>query len=633
MTRTSLLILLLLSACKGCGQAVDSGAATTIVADEPCRDTDPERQLWWGDLHVHTDLSFDAWVYDVRLDPDQAWAFAKGETVMGPPLDEAGLGTVPLRLERPLDFAALTDHAEYLAEIRGCTEAGSAIYESSTCVLYRQANTNSIQLFGISLANPNPSRSDDLCGGDFDCAAVAGDVWTQVREAATRADDPTEDCGFTAFVAYEWTGATNLSNLHRNVIFRDARVPDLPTTYFEAPSAELLWTALERDCLDAGTGCDLIVIPHNSNLSNGQMFTWEQPTAEEAARRAALEPLIEIYQHKGDSECRDDLGGAVTEPDEWCGFEKYGRDAFEDCGDSPGSGGMVGSGCASSKDFLRGILVEGLQIERQVGQNPYRLGVVASTDTHAGTPGRVEEAEYTGHLGAAEDDPSERLGEPGLVPGGYIDSPGGVVGVWAEENSRDSVFDALRRREVYGTSGPRIALRFFGGRDFDSGLCADPDLVAQADASGVPMGGQLPAGDGAPTFVVQALADPGTDGAPGMPLQRIQIVKGTVDEAGEARLTVYEVAGGDDGAIVDETTCVPSPAGQPELCALWSDPDYDPSARSFWYVRVLEDPVCRWSWRDCLALEAAGEPMPDFCADPLQPRTIQERAWSSPIWD
>jgi len=279
---------------------------------------------------------------------------------------------------------------------------------------------------------------------------------------------------------------------------------------------------------------------------------------------------------------------------------------------------------------VRGALLEGLLEDARLGVNPFRLGMLASTDTHNGTPGAVAEDRFIGHRGTDDDTPAKQLGPGSLYPGGIIFSPGGLAGVWAEENSRASLFDAFRRRETFGTSGPRIAVRFFGGFGLGAGLCDDPDMVRKAYAMGVAMGGTLGPGNGAPSFLVSALRDAGTATRPGTPLQRIQIIKGWI-EGGERHEQVYDVAGdAQNGATVDDTTCVTSGPGADALCGAWTDPAFDPSEHAFYYARVLENPSCRWSTYTCNALPP--DERPASCTDPAVPRTIQERAWTSPIW-
>jgi len=344
--------------------------------------------------------------------------------------------------------------------------------------------------------------------------------------------------------------------------------------------------------------------------------------------------LVEVMQHKGDGECIPGLSGILGEPDEFCQFEKMQLQPISDCGDDTSSGAMIGLGCTSRTDYLRGTLLEGLVQEQELGVNPYRLGVIGSTDTHLGTPGLVDERNFQGHTGAPEDTPAERLANPNLRPVGVLTNPGGLMAVWSESNDRDALFSSMRRRETYGTSGPRIAVRFFGGWDFSEDICDEATLVEDGYAQGVPMGAVLPSpstGDDAPVFVVQAFADAGTEEAPGVDLQRIQIVKGWLDESGERNQRVFDVAGGDNDASVDLTTCAPQGDGASSLCARWVDPDYNPDLPAFWYVRVLENPSCRWSAWECLSIPV--EDRPPGCEDPDVPWTIQERAWSSPIWN
>lgn len=619
----------------------DAGLVHYTEAREPCADRNPLRNVYYGDLHVHTGNSFDAWVFEVRTYAAEAYRFARGEPIALPPLDDAGRGTQTLRLDRPLDFAAVTDHSEYLAEIAACTTRGAAGYDSATCVGYRAAENDSIYQFGWRITRPDPQRFPDLCrDGVLNCRGdLARDVWQRIQDAAEAAYDRTAACGFTTFVAYEYSGAPNLSNLHRNVIFRNAEVPDLPLSFFEAPAPEDLWAHLRQDCLDRDDGCDVLAIPHNSNWSNGNLFSLtyggaETPAAqrEAAALRARLEPVVEIVQHKGDSECSNGFAALMGAPDELCDFEKLRDPGFADCGEGTGRGAMAGVGCVSAYDFVRNALKRGLAEWQRLGVDPFHLGIIGSTDTHNGTPGAVEEADYLGHWGDNEDEPAERLGPGGVTPGGVRFGPGGLAAVWAVENSRDAIFEALRRREVFGTSGPRIAVRMFAGWDLPEDLCDAPGLVATGYARGVPMGADLPPPSaGAPRLVVQAMRDPGTAERPGTPLQRIQIIKGWVDAEGGLHERVYEVAGdADGGAGVDPDTCALRGDGFDTLCASWRDPDFDPALPAFYYARVVENPSCRWNAWACNRLEPASRPA--SCTDPATPKTVQERAWTSPIW-
>lgn len=621
-----------------------------VEAREPCAAADPLRRLFFGDLHIHTSYSFDAHAFDVRHTPDDAYRFARGAALRLPPLGPDGEGTQTVQLSRPLDFAAVTDHSEFLGEVEACSLPGSDTYDSAACRSYRQGGGPAIAAMGLVLAFSDPQRNPDICGEDGRvCGNLSGQVWGRVQQAAAAAYDRSAACRFTSFVAYEYSAAPGLSTMHRNVIFRNDRVPP-PITTFEQPTAEGLWRELSTRCQGAGTGCDVLAIPHNPNESNGRMFRLEYPEGasldeqrQQARARAAMEPLVEVYQHKGDSECANALAGPLGAPDEACDFEKPRR-KIVDCGDAIGTGGTMRSGCLARSDFVRYALLDGLREEIRLGENPLRLGLIASTDTHNATPGATAEDRFIGHRGTDDDTPEKQLSSGGLTPGGIEFSGGGLVGVWAEENSRPSLFDALRRREVLGTSGPRIAVRFFGGwgdawgntGSSEAALCHDPALVRRGYEGGVAMGGLLPAADLAerrrgPAFVVSALRDPGDGRQAGGKLQVLQLVKGWISADGAAHYRVFDLAGDrKNGASVDDATCEPRGPGADSLCAVFRDDSFDPAQPAFYYVRVLENPSCRWNAHTCNALPPTARP--PACTDPSVPRTIQERAWTSPIY-
>jgi hypothetical protein len=604
-----------------------------------CAERDPLRKAYFGDLHVHTALSFDAWTYDVRATPADAYRFARGETIHLPPLDADGKPTLAVKLARPLDFAAVTDHVEYLGETHLCTTPGSPGYDSTTCNAYRPPTSSYL---GLNVGSIPPVRAD-MCGeGGAVCLAAAAPLWAGIQDAAEAAYDRSAGCAFTTFVAYEYSYAPLGTNLHRNVIFRNARVPAAPIGFYEAPTPPDLWKQLAATCDPQKHGCDVLAIPHNANLSNGQMFAVEQldnfktldDLREHARLRAAMEPLVEIYQHKGDSECTTNLTTALGAPDELCAFEKLVPKPPYDCGvDGVGSGAFAGIGCTSWRDFVRGVLASGLQEEARLGVNPYQLGIIASTDTHNGTPGKVDEADFQGHLGMSDRTPASQLGGTTLAVRPVVAGPGGLAGVWAEENARDAIFDALRRRETFGTSGPRITVRMFAGWDLPDDLCGRADLAAVGYAGGVPMGGELRArAGGALKIVAAALRDAGTPEHPGDKLQRMQVIKVWVTPDGAPHEKVFDVAGDAGvGKDLDLATCTPSPAGADALCSVWKDPEYASEARAAYYVRVLEVPTCRWSKRVCNGLppdqQAALKCDALGVAD-----AIQERAWSSPVW-
>jgi hypothetical protein len=609
---------------------------------QQCADRNPYRNLYFGDTHVHTRLSWDAYGYALRVTPRESYAFAQGGEVALPPLDSAGKGTRKTRLGAPLDFAAITDHAEFLGEVHICQTPGTAGYDSQTCKDFRKGGAAEVRAWGTRLINEAGSkRHADACGADGQaCLAAAAKVWASMQQAAEEAYDRSSRCKFVSFVGYEYTATPVVTNTHRNVIYRNKHVTKLPISYYEQPHPWGLWKELAAQCLDAGSGCEALSIPHNSNWSNGRLFHPEKsrPTPavslkEALALRARLEPLVEIAQHKGDMECSNGLSG-TTKNDPLCDFEKLRFPPFKDCGDGVEWGGVQDFGCISKLDFMRGIMIEGLELDRRLGLNPYMMGVIGSTDTHNGTPGNTDERSWPGHVGNADDTPEERLGLGNYTHRGRVNNPGGLAAVWAVERSRDAIFEAMRRREVYSTTGTRISLRLFGGWDLSADPCADADWLKQAYEDGVPMGGVLPKrrGSGGPRFLVRADMDPGDSKRAGTPLQMLQIIKGWVDSAGAAREKVYTVAGSaQNGASVDVSSCkTTSGSGKKTLCAVWRDPEFSPENRAFYYARALENPTCRWTTWLCNTFAPAKRP--EGCSDPNIEKAIQERAVSTPIW-
>ena len=580
--------LLLLVACGG---STDEAAVEALVRDRAalaaeatapsrCAATYPEREAFFGDLHVHTALSSDAWGYDVRVRPADAYRYAFGEPIRLAPLDAEGRGTREVRIDRPLDFAGVTDHAEFLGEGVICTDPEREGYASDFCETFRNSTGRDPSLV-LRIMSPWVWRDGDTCGDDdVRCKEASSLAWQETIDAAEAWNDTSDACERTAFVAYEYSSHRMGSNLHRNVIFRNATVPKIPTSYLEAQREWDLWEILRRDCVDAGTGCDAIAIPHNSNISNGRMFAVDYPGAsseaeqrERAALRARIEPIVEMMQHKGDSECRTGLPGVLGEPDELCDFEKFENLAFRTVTGDSDIGEChegffadliprLGPTCLTRLSYVRYALIEGLREKERIGINPFKFGLSAATDTHNGLAGGVAERTFPGHLGMGDASPEQRVQLNREIPGNTSNNPGGLIGVWAEENSRDALFDAMERKEVFGTSGPRIRVRLFGGWDYPADLCESGDAVAQAYANGVPMGGDLPSGTGdAPTFVAMATQDTGTGADPGLPLQRLQLVKGWADEDGNHHEQVIDIAGGDNDASVDLDTCEPRGSG------------------------------------------------------------------------
>ena len=609
-------------------------AVPTIAAPEraPCATQSPQKQAFFGDLHVHTRYSLDASTQGTRTTPAQAYQFARGERIGIQPWTQDGEAQRSLQLSRPLDFAMVSDHAELIGEVYMCNTPEFEGYNSWQCLIYRHWSRGAYYLFNY-MATIEQSHLGQ-CGDDDElCLRAALQPWQATQQAAEDFYDRSADCAFTTFVGYEWTGmdSSNGGNLHRNVVFRSAEVPRLPASFIDEPAAHLLWDSLQDTCKGAGNGCDALVIPHNSNYSAGSMFTGRADdgapmTVEYAARRAQFEPLVEIMQHKGASECYFKAG--FTE-DELCAFEQLPKDNIAGFNDPP----MPDTG------FVRKVLVDGLVIEKALGVNPYQFGVIASTDTHLGTPGAAREDLFLGHGGAGV---SAETDVPVGLPDELIYNPGGLAVVWAHENTRDALFDAMRRRETYGTSGPRIISRFFAGWDFSADLCRAPNRIEQAYAGGVPMGSVLSAGPSAqvqPSFLVTASQDAGTPDAPGTPLQRLQVIKGWVDASGQHHERTIEVAGNaDNGAAVDLQSCAISGSGFADLCTVWVDKDFDPSERAYYYSRVVENPTCRWSQRICAAASVdckRPETISDgyeACCDADHRPIVQERAWSSPIW-
>ena len=617
---------------------------------ELCDIYNPLKQVFWGDTHVHTSFSLDAGVQDTRNTPDDAYRYAKGARVGLQPYRRDGTAIRSAQISTPLDFTVVTDHGEALGMVGVCTTPQYAGYDSIPCKAYRR-----YPKFGFFLMVRMPvmaaklaQRYDSLyalrgffdpkkglpalCGeNEQDCTAASLSRWTDTQTAAERAYDRSSACTFSAFIGYEWTGNTEV-NLHRNIVFRNNRVLHLPISYVQAPVVDDLLDRLSKECLERDDGCDLLSIPHNPNLSEGRMFPILESkslnySAQDAEFRARLEPIVEVMQHKGDSECW--YGSGVE--DELCAFEKLPYRSF---GGKFFDWMQVPS--QPQDGYIRDILYQGMRFKQLIGANPYRLGLIAASDTHLGTPGAVEEWQHQGHGGAGMAWSSRVQDE---LPDDIEYNPGGLMAVWAEENTRDSLFEAMRRREVYGTSGPRITMRMFAMADTagPDNLCERPERTRIAYQNGVPMGGTISASKSVRLFV-DAIRDPGRGGHGGGMLQRIQIVKGWLGKDGEREERVVDIAGGDNDAGVDLDSCKPFGQGQSRMCAVWEDKDFNPNTESYYYARVIENPSCRWNTYICNARQincANPSDVPEgfkYCCDANTPKTIQERAWSSPVW-
>ena len=617
------------------------------------------RRAFYGDLHVHTEYSFDGYAMGTQATPYDAYRFAKGEAITNP-------GGFDMQLSRPLDFYAVTDHAMFLGLAKASAETVTEFSKNDFAAPYHGLNDphnydtdflSMIKRLG-TFANFLPSAVGSLRSGDIDRDEVLGVIRSAWEDIIAAADEHNDPGNFTSFVAYEYTASTqDMGNLHRNVIFKGSdRLPREPFSRFHSVNPEDLW-----DWMDElrTMGVESLSIPHNSNGSNGQMFKLEDWVGDPlddayAEQRMRNEPVVEITQVKGTSETHP----LLSTRDEFAGFEimpyRVATNALS----------------AVNGSYAREALLNGLAIEQAGGENPYKFGFIGSSDTHSGAAA-IEEDNYVSKLGLLSSEAVQRGSVPytGLdaqtfywgsrvlavtnpSPRGgagyskingevYINGAtptfgaSGLAAAWAEENTRDSLYAAFRRKEVFATSGPRIQIRFFAGANLDESMMSSPDGIDRAYEAGVTMGADLQlaeTGEGVPKFLIMASADPSS-----APLQRLQVIKGWVDEAGQTHEDVIDVACAkgaavdpetnrcpDNGARVDISSCAINPdTGAAQLSALWSDPEFDPQTRAFYYARVIENPTCRWSTWD--AIRAGVEPRPDLA------KTLQERAWSSPI--
>jgi len=608
-----------------------------------------ELNLYWGELHLHTAESFDSSMMGNKLGIEDAYRFAKGEPLIG-------AGGETMQLSRPLDFVAITDHAEGFGSRTHCDDPNLSLFERAACWVMAQDNPIFLSLIvegargegepgELSLPTgvyqpkarkvPGVDRFPTCKWGDSTVERCYDNVSTDWARYVQLADDYYEPGELTTLVAYEFSpGMPDQGKHHRNVIFRSNSVPERAISSIDVPNAIELWKGLEATC-DKADGCDFLTMPHNPNKAWGLTYSryaydGKQYTEDDWRLRQRREPLTEIYQNKGASECA--LGVGAT--DEECAFAQV----LDPC--QPGET----TGCAFETGFVRDGLKVGLELEQELGFNPLQIGFIAATDGHNANPGDVEEWDFRGTVGTIASPAVRRMSATNLGDKAYrsmlkFHTPGGLAAVWAPENTREAIFDALARRETYATSGPRIGLRFYAGRGIDQAMIDAPDLVQHLEAEAVSMGAVLPSSQRpdqqseSPAFLVWATRDP-LDA----PLQRVQMVKGWIDDAGQTHENVVDIACADglqvdpatgrcpdNGASVDLSTCqYSSGSGATELKTRWRDPDYDQNQSAFYYVRVLMNPTCRWSSYDAIRL--GREP------DPSVPATIQERAWSSPTW-
>jgi hypothetical protein len=580
-------------------------------------------QVLFGDLHFHTEISFDAGLVGTSLSVHDAFRVARGERI----LSNTGQ---QVQLIRPLDFLAITEHAEFLGVATALnTSDPRLLADENGRQLYDQFNAGQE---GRMAAFANIIEQATVLGVDpYAQLGLAGSIWDDLVPVIDDYNDPGT---FSTLAGFEWTFTPRGDNLHRIVLFRDGAEKTsqtAPLSFFDAPDPELLWDYLAA--YEASTGGQAISVPHNGNMSNGLMFA---PTkfdgtpmdAAYAEKRIRWEPMHEMTQIKGDEETHPML----SPEDEFADFERW------DVGNL--SGTAAKSPEMLQYEYARSALKVGLQLGRELGVNPFKFGLYGTTDAHTAIPTSREE-NYFGKYQHTEPSPDRHnvdvipADDPALRIITAQESASGLTGVWARENTREEIFDALTRKEAFATTGTRLRVRVFGGWDFEPEDLNNSDLTSLGYTNGVPMGGDLRSApnDGTPRFLVQAIRDP--DGAN---LDRIQIIKGWVDASGESFERIYDVAVS-DGRVIDEDGRSRTPVGSTVdvaaatytnsigsamLAAHWEDPDFDPAQDAFYYVRVLEIPTPRWTTYDAAFFEI---PLPDAV-----PPTVQDRAYTSPIW-
>lgn len=594
-------------------RALTTSLCLMLLSSASAQVTDTE--LLWGDTHLHTSYSFDAYTLgNATADPDTAYRFAKGLSVVHPG------HRARVQIDRPLDFLVVTDHAEGLGAMAELAGGHPVLVANEKGQRWQQmladGELNAVLTEIVGLGTQTPEEIEFLYDD-----RVFRSAWEQIVEAADRHNDPGH---FTAFIGWEWTSTPDGLNLHR-IIFtpdgKDKAVQYLPFSLNDSEKPRDLYNWLAKTASEVDT--DFVAIGHNSNLSNGRFFPLEDEDgrpidADYARLRERWEPVEEMTQYKGDSETHP----LLSPSDEFADFERYKH--------------LLDGGPLEHVEgsYVRAGLIRGMQLEAEIGVNPYKFGMIGATDTHTGLAS-AEEGNFLGKY-AQDSIPENKAKE--TVPGsfGWDASAMGFAGVWATENTREAIVEAFKRKEVYATTGPRIRLRFFGGWEFRERDSRAKDLAARGYEKGVPMGGDLanaPKGK-APSFLISAVKDP-LDAN----LDRVQIVKGWVAADGGAQERVYNVAWSDDRqsdnegrlASVGNTVSLATGRyenniGAVELTTVWTDPDFDPALRAMYYVRVIQIPTPRHTLLDTIALQQPPEAADGHAA------VIQERAYSSPIW-
>lgn len=591
----------------GFGVAVFGRACMAQEAGYASVMENPLKDAYFGETHLHTGVSMDAFIAGNRLTPDDAYRFAKGEEIM--------VNGSMHKIKRPLDFCAVTDHSEFMGEAYSLMNPDARGYNHPIATAFRETTDlkEALQLYGEYVLKPL-SSGESPHPDFFQGPEAIKSTWKKNFEATEKHYQPGK---FTTIHAYEYTSAPDGGNLHRNVFFRDTNVPELPFSSNESPDPEKLWEWME---VQRSKGMKVFSIPHNSNESKGLLFTETTLEGKPIDReylelRSSMEPLIEMMQIKGNSE----VVPQFWPNDEFADFEnaltiqKFNDRIFR------------------KHNFVRYGLNRGLKYKSEQGINPFKYGFVGGTDNHNGTPSNVEEDNYTvGSHGLADRtaeirSTSDLEGEMSV----YDLNPGALTGVWATSNTRGAIWDSMFARETFATSGPRMKVRAFAGQGFSASYDSYEKLVQDGYAKGVPMGSDY-SGTEAPQILVWAVKDP-----IGPNLDRIQIIKGWLED-GEMKDTVYDVvASGDrlqaDGSVepidapIDlETGQFNTEKGSPELMGVWTDPDYDPNQQAYYYVRVLQLPTARWTLYDEIRHQVK---FPDDAK-----KQIVERAWGSPIW-
>ena len=583
----------------------DRGPASTVVAPR-----NSNKNVYFGDLHSHTNLSFDSYLFGNRLTLDQAYRFAQGHAL------ETRSGEL-MQLSRPLDFVAITDHAEGFGMELICSD--ESVNEATKTFCKRMESPGMGLFFSLrrdGTKRPPVSYLGNLVNDPVMVRDFASTAWLDIAATADRHNQPGK---FTAFAAYEYSPPLpDRGKIHRNVIFQNSTVPNFAPSAFDALTELDLWAQLDEGC---SAPCAYMTIPHNPNKSWGLAFAGHTIDGDPYSnndwrRRQAVEPIVEMFQIKGNSECS--LGAGTT--DEECAFEQF----LPRCEDGQETK------CIFPTSMARDGLKKGLRLEEELGFNPLAFGMIGSSDTHNSNPGDTEEWDFRGSNGLLGGSATYRIhGAKGLPTNTIIkNTTGGLAAVWAEQNSRDHLFNAMLKKEVYATSGTRIQLRFFGGFNLNT----ETSDIAEAYQTGVPMGATLPAQSASPSFMILALQDPMS-----APLDKIQIVKGW-SEDGETHEQVFDVACSDGRspnpesrrceatrAKVDLSTCsFSNHMGAAELQTWWTDVSYKPDQNTFYYARVIENPTCRYSTFDSIRIGQT--PRADV------PATVTEMAWSSPIW-